>query len=123
MNLDELSAALRSPDPAVRDDWAYAELARLIPGLTEDQRVGLGDELAGRFTDPEIQSRAFAPLVLARLVEAGAYRPGWQDAFAHWYPAETDLRGHTGGPVPLRHAGTVRQAVADVLAITSPCAG
>jgi hypothetical protein len=94
VDLDELSAALRSPDPAVRDDRAYTELARLIPELTGAQRLRLGDELAGRFTDAEIQSRAFAPLVLARLVEAGAYRPGWQEAFARWYPAETDLRGY-----------------------------
>ena len=50
--------------------------------------------MAARFTDPEIQSRAFAPLLLATLVREGDYEPGWQTAFARWYPAEADLRGY-----------------------------
>ncbi|MFJ1756869.1 DUF2785 domain-containing protein [Kitasatospora sp. NPDC088134] len=87
-------AALRSPDPVERDERAYPRLAGWAPVLPEERRLALGDAMAERFADPEIQARTFAPLVLARLVAAGALRPGWVDAFARWYPAETDLRGH-----------------------------
>ncbi|MCX4744236.1 DUF2785 domain-containing protein [Kitasatospora sp. NBC_01287] len=90
----EVSAALRSPDPVVRDDQAFVLLARWIPDLPTAIRHSLGTEMAARFTDPEIQSRTFAPLVLAALVRHGAYDPAWLAAFARWYPAETDLRGY-----------------------------
>ncbi|GAA4848192.1 DUF2785 domain-containing protein [Kitasatospora terrestris] len=88
-----VSAALRSPDPVERDERAYPLLARWVPELAPEARLALGDELAGRFDDPEVQARTFAPLVLAKLVRAGAYRPQWLAAFGRWYPAETDLRG------------------------------
>ncbi|GAA2743528.1 DUF2785 domain-containing protein [Kitasatospora cinereorecta] len=88
-----VSAALRSPDPVERDERAYPLLARWVPELDPAARLALGDELAERFADPEIQARTFAPLVLAKLVQAGAYRPQWLAAFARWYPAEQDLRG------------------------------
>lgn len=89
----ELSEALRSPDPAVRDGQAYTALNRLIPNLDPALLRGLGDEMAARFTDPQIQARTFAPLVLAWIVEADVFEPAWVAAFAAWYPAETDLRG------------------------------
>ncbi|WP_406198448.1 DUF2785 domain-containing protein [Kitasatospora sp. NBC_01560] len=91
--LAEVSAALRSPDPVVRDSLAYEQLCRWIPRLAPPELYALGDEMAERLTDPAVQARTFAPLVLVELVGAGAYRTAWQDAFARWYPAETDLRG------------------------------
>ncbi|MFF7637397.1 DUF2785 domain-containing protein [Kitasatospora sp. NPDC008050] len=90
----ELSAALRSPDPEVRDAQAYELLDYCIPIMEPELRHWLGEEMAARFTDPQIQARTFAPLILAVLVDNGTYRPEWQAAFARWYPAETDLRGH-----------------------------
>lgn len=88
-----VSAALRSPDPLVRDGLAYEQLCRWIPGLGPELLLPLGDEMAGRLSDPEIQARTFAALALTEVVEAGGYRPQWLAAFARWYPAETDLRG------------------------------
>jgi len=94
--LEQLTEALRSPDPVERDEQAYPILATWIRRgvLTEDQRVVLGDRMVRRFTDDAIQARAFAPLILASIVSVGTYRPAWFTAFAAWYPAETDTRGH-----------------------------
>ncbi|WP_035792337.1 DUF2785 domain-containing protein [Kitasatospora mediocidica] len=89
-----LSAALRSADPVVRDDQAFVLLSRWIPDLPVETRRSLGAEMAGRFADPEIQARTFAPLILAGLVRRGDHDPAWAEAFARWYPAETDLRGY-----------------------------
>jgi Protein of unknown function (DUF2785) len=90
----ELSEALRSPDPALRDKQAYAILAHWIPELDSAQRRCLGSVMAARFTEPQIQARTFAPLILASVVEQGDFEPAWLTAFAKWYPAETDLRGY-----------------------------
>ncbi|MFE0512986.1 DUF2785 domain-containing protein [Streptomyces sp. NPDC058964] len=95
--LDTLVADLRSPDPAVRDDGACLAAARWIPVLDATERYGLGDSVARHFSDTAVQARAFAPLVLARIVEAGEWREEWWRAFSGWYPAETDLRGHDPG--------------------------
>ena len=92
--LAELSEALRSPDPVLRDEQAYALLTRWIPGLDPDERHALADAMVARLADPEIQARTFAPLILAAIVSEGEYEPGWLAAFAEWYPAETDLRGY-----------------------------
>ncbi|MBW5483722.1 DUF2785 domain-containing protein [Streptomyces bambusae] len=98
--LDELvaalSRALADPDPAVRDGAAYSVLATWISTGVIDapRRLALGDAMAIRFSDREVQARTFAPLVLNMLVRAGDFRPAWVDAFAHWYVAETDLRGY-----------------------------
>ncbi|MFJ5923728.1 DUF2785 domain-containing protein [Kitasatospora sp. NPDC092948] len=92
--LAAVAEALRSPDPVERDERAYSRLADWVPGLPEERRLALGDAMAARFEDPEIQARTFAPLVLARLVRAGTLRAEWLAAFARWYPAESDLRGH-----------------------------
>lgn len=91
-----LSAALADPDPLVRDGAAYSVLATWISRGVIDapRRLELGDEMAARFSDREIQARTFAPLVLDMLVEKGDFRESWVDAFARWYPAETDLRGY-----------------------------
>ncbi|HEV2373261.1 MAG TPA: DUF2785 domain-containing protein [Streptosporangiaceae bacterium] len=90
----ELAGALRSPDPVLRDKQAYTVLARWVPQLRSDQRRRLGDDMAARFTDPEVQARTFAPLILACIVEQGEFQPAWLSAFTDWYPSETDLRGH-----------------------------
>lgn len=87
-------AALRSPDPAERDDTALAQLMRWIPTLSHERRIALGDAMVARFADPEVQARTFAPLVLAELVAAGTLRADWVVAFTQWYVHETDLRGY-----------------------------
>jgi hypothetical protein len=89
-----LTALLRSPDPAVRDGFAYSTLARLVPFLDTQQRRRLGDSVLPAFRDAQTQARTFAPLILDVLVQDGAYRPEWQAAFEAWYPNERDLRGH-----------------------------
>jgi hypothetical protein len=94
----ELSAALADPDPEVRDGPAYAVLFTwLARGELPDQLDWLGTQAARRLEDPQIQARTFAPLVLAGVVEAGAFDESWVSAFERWYPAETDLRGHDPG--------------------------
>ncbi|MFR9799013.1 DUF2785 domain-containing protein [Streptomyces sp. MS06] len=92
--LDALAVDLRSPDPAVRDERAYLAAVRWIPELGPEERHHLGDLMAARLTDPAVQARAFAPLILARIAETGDWRRRWWLAFSAWYPAETDLRGH-----------------------------
>lgn len=92
--LDGLVADLRSPDPAVRDDLAYLTAKRWIPVLEPVERLYVGDRVAAHFTSPAIQARSFAPLVLALVAERGEWKPEWWNAFADWYPAESDLRGY-----------------------------
>ena len=90
----ELSELLRSPDPATRDDVAYVALSRLIPHLEPDLRRGLGDAMAARLTDPQVQTRTFAVLILDGVVEAGEFDESWLTAFEDWYVLEEDLRGY-----------------------------
>ncbi|MEU4025725.1 DUF2785 domain-containing protein [Streptomyces anulatus] len=87
--------ALGDPDPEVRDSYPYAVLDTWIRrGVIDgDRRLALGDLMAERFTDPRIQARTFAPLVLKMIVSQGCLRPEWLGAFAAWYRSETDLRG------------------------------
>jgi hypothetical protein len=92
--LDALADDLRSPDPVVRDDQAYLAAVRWMPSLASGERRRLGDRMAARLTDPAVQARSFAPPILARIAEAGDWRPEWWRSFADWYPAETDLRGY-----------------------------
>jgi len=94
----ELSGLLRSPDPVIRDNQAYAVLATWIGRgvLSADLLRGLGDELVPRFADPEIQTRTFAPLILDAIVSAGVFEPSWVPPFERWYVAEEDLRGYDG---------------------------
>lgn len=99
---EELSAMLASPDPVIRDDYAYSAAARwLEEGHLDDILEELGDGAAGRFGHAGIQARTFAPLLLARVLtrsaasgtvpEAAVER--WYDAYASWYPSERDTRG------------------------------
>lgn len=100
---DELSTMLVSPDPAIRDDYAYTAAARWIrEGRLDAVLETLGDSATGRFTHPEIQARTFAPLVLCSVLTRGASVPGlvpeeaaerWSAGFSAWYPAEEDTRG------------------------------
>src|SRR3954454_16267376 len=92
----ELSLMLRSPDPVVRDAHAYSTLATWIGKgvLDEEQLRALGNEMAERFADEEIQARTFAPLTLDAIVSGGVFEPVWVPPFERWYVAEEDLRGH-----------------------------
>lgn len=92
----ELAMCLGDPDPQVRDGTPYVVLRTWIARDVIDgqRRAWLGDRMAERFTNPRIEARTFAPLVLDMIVSRGDLRPSWQEAFARWYPAETDLRGH-----------------------------
>lgn len=93
-----LSGALADPDPLIRDGAAYSVLSTWIERgvIDEPRRLALGDEMAARFADREVQARTFAPLVLDMLVSNGDFRGGWVTAFERWYPNESDLRGHHG---------------------------
>ncbi|MFF4661563.1 DUF2785 domain-containing protein [Streptomyces sp. NPDC001282] len=94
--VSELVACLRDPDPELRDGYPYVVLRTWIARDVIDgpRRIRLGDEMAARFTDPHLHVRAFAPLVLDMIVSRGDFRRPWLDAFADWYPTETELRGH-----------------------------
>ncbi|MFD9303336.1 DUF2785 domain-containing protein [Streptomyces sp. NPDC060048] len=91
-----LSLALADPDPLIRDGAAYGVLSTWIAGGVIDtpRRLALGDEMAARFFDGEVQARTFAPLVLDMLLDKGDLRADWVAAFERWYPNEKDLRGH-----------------------------
>lgn len=90
----ELSEALRSPDPVLRDEQAFRVAAEWIPQLDPGTRRRLGDTMAARFGDGEIQARSFAALIIAVIVAQGDFEPGWLTAFTSWYRSETDLRGY-----------------------------
>jgi hypothetical protein len=92
----ELCVMVRSPDPVVRDEQAYAILANWIGAgvLDPDLLMTVGAEMAARFDDPEIQARTFAPLILDSIATAGVVAPSWVAAFTRWYPSEPDLRGY-----------------------------
>jgi hypothetical protein len=111
-SLAELLEMLTSPDPVVRDDQAYTVLVTGVRRGELDERLGeLGDRLVAMFGHPEIQARAFAPVILAAVVhrdaEAGGLDDGtvrrWRAAFAGWWPAESDVRGW-GGALGWLHA-------------------
>jgi hypothetical protein len=69
---DELSAMLLSPDPEIRDEYAYTAAARWIrEGHLDDVLEALGDTAAGRFVHPEVQARTFAPLILCTSAPRG----------------------------------------------------
>ncbi|MGW4471623.1 DUF2785 domain-containing protein [Nonomuraea sp. NPDC004354] len=94
--VEELALALRDPDPGIRDGEPYVVLRTWIERDVIDagRRAKLGAVMAERFADPEIQARTFAPLVLDMIVKRGDFDPEWLAAFARWYAAEADLRGH-----------------------------
>lgn len=87
---------LASPDPAVRDDGAYAALTRLlrVGSVSVADRAWLADAMVERLGHERAEARAFAPLVLASLVAAGDFRDDWVPAVTAWYVHEQDVRGH-----------------------------
>jgi hypothetical protein len=104
--LARLVEQLRSPDPAVRDEQAYSALGdRISSGRADRHLVALGEAGATLLGDPAVQARSFGALLVALVVErattdGGDDRPrplhlvSWLAAFAEWYAAERDLRGH-----------------------------
>ncbi|WP_330474414.1 DUF2785 domain-containing protein [Terrabacter sp. C0L_2] len=87
---------LASPDPAVRDEGAYAALARRVRegAVSADDRSWLAGAMLERLGHERVEARAFAPLVLASLVAAGDFDDAWLPAVSRWYVGEQDLRGH-----------------------------
>lgn len=94
-DLDQLVEDLRSPDSSVRDDVGLARAADYIVGQVLDpgQCRWLGDRVIEHLDSPEAHVRAFAPLVLAMLADAGCSRPAWVEKAKQWYVEEQDLRG------------------------------
>lgn len=94
--LHSLVDDLASPDPVVRDERAYAALAGLVRDgdLDVEDRAWLASAMLERLGHERVEARAFAPLVLASLVAAGDFEPGWVPAVTRWYVGEQDLRGH-----------------------------
>lgn len=94
--LAELISGLASPDPRIRDDGAYLELAgRIASGsLTGDDLVELGHVMVQRLRHPQIQARTFAPLVLARIAATGVWHDPWTTPLLDWWVGEIDLRGY-----------------------------
>ncbi|KRB47830.1 DUF2785 domain-containing protein [Terrabacter sp. Root181] len=95
-SLRSLVDDLASPDPAVRDERAYAALAgRVRDGdLSADDRSRLASAMLERLDHERAEDRAFAPLVLASLVAAGDFDAVWVPSVTRWYVGEQDLRGH-----------------------------
>lgn len=86
---------LASADPGIRDGWAYEQLASGIAERQLDNDVEhIRATAVARLGAEEIQARAFAPLILAWLVEAGDRDRSAFEAVAAWYPEETDTRGY-----------------------------
>lgn len=101
--VDELAAMLVSPEPEIRDDYAYTAVARWTEeGRFDEVLEAFGDIAVERFTHAEVQARTFAPLIACSLIERGHTVPGllreaaverWYSGFLAWYPAEQDTRG------------------------------
>lgn len=98
----ELLGLLSSPDPHLRDEVAYTQLAERITGGLEDGRLlAIGEHVVKLFDDARIQARSFAALVLAEIVARDAQVDDldpasirrWLEAFSGWYGQEEDLRG------------------------------
>ncbi|MGH3370318.1 MAG: DUF2785 domain-containing protein, partial [Nocardioidaceae bacterium] len=109
----ELTTMLGDPDPAVRDDLAYATLVTwvaegvyddLLEGLGDGMCAGLGVGLGETGTDTVFR-RSFSVLALAACIErdtAAHLVPAerivkWGDRVASWFIRERDLRGFVPG--------------------------
>src|SRR5580698_2747942 len=104
---ENLLAMLRSADPTERDEVAYLALAHRIGSGAEDgDLVALGDEVALRLKDPEIQTRTFAALILAEVVErdttCGACLPPGASACWRRPATSSATRRRTGSPTRWR---------------------
>ena len=93
-DLGTLLDGLSSPDPGVRDGWAYAELATGIStGRFAEHTDLIRTTAVANLGAEEVQARTFAPLVLAWLVAAGDRDRASFEAVTAWYVAERDTRG------------------------------
>lgn len=92
--LPVLLSGLASPDPSVRDGWAYQELAE---GIESGRFAAEWDIIRAtsvdRLRSVDVQARTFAPLVLHWLLLAGDRNEAAFEAVARWYPSENDTRG------------------------------
>jgi hypothetical protein len=100
--LNELIDLLASPDPHLRDEVAYSQLAIRIASGTEDRHLReIGDRLILQLNDEAIQTRTFSALVVGCIIERSTHSGQlnretllrWLKSFSHWYRAEADLRG------------------------------
>jgi hypothetical protein len=100
--MDELCGMLADADPAVRDDTAYPVLAMWTArGALDGHLATLGDRMAARLVDGEIQARTFATMILGWVVLRDARTgeldsdavPRWRAGFTAWWLGEHDLRG------------------------------
>ena len=111
-SLRSLVDDLASPDPAVRDDGAYATLTRLVRDgdLPVDDRSWLGDAMVQRLRHERAEARSFAPLVLASLVAVGDLDEAWIPAVTRLVLATSRTCAGTirswGGSTPSRTAPT-----------------
>lgn len=97
-DLGSLLDGLASPDPAVRDGWAYAELAQGIEsGRFAADWDAIRESALRHLRSDEPQARTFAPLVLRWLVLAGDRDEAAYRAVAAWYLSESDTRGYDEG--------------------------
>lgn len=86
---------MASPDPAVRDGWAYRELAEgILAGRFADDLAEIRRRILTHVDHPQAQARTFAPLVLCRLLRAGERDRSMFEACARWYVHESDTRGY-----------------------------
>jgi hypothetical protein len=103
LTVDDLCSMLTSPDPTVRDDIAYATLARRVGrGDLDGSLARLGDDMAAMLGHSQIQARTFATLILGAAIRRDAVTgeltdptvARWRDAFVLWWAGEADLRGY-----------------------------
>lgn len=118
-DLRQLLDGLASSDPAVRDGWAYAELAEGIEsGRFDGQWPTIRAAARDHLTSDAVQARTFAPLILAWLVDAGDRDRDAFTAVAAWYPAEQPRDRDTNAQVD--HAEVLRGALVDVVSRMTP---
>lgn len=93
--LSELLTAMTSPDPTVRDGWAYEELAQgILSGQWDSSLPDIQATAIGYLEHSKIQARAFAPLILRWTIQAGAHNRSVFEACRRWYLGEKDTRGY-----------------------------
>ncbi len=93
--LAELLEGMASPDPLVRDGWAYTELAEgIASGRFATDWDCVRDHAVNSLYSRAVQARTFAPLMLRWLTLAGDRDRVAFDAVAAWYLSEQDTRGY-----------------------------
>lgn len=86
---------MASPDPQIRDGWAYAELSGGIrSGRFTNSFDVIRASAVNHLNSPDVQARSFAPLVLAWLVLAGDRDEAAFEQVRRWYLTEPDTRGY-----------------------------